>query len=69
MKNMTIGFRKHAHYYDGVLCRTVIARKPCGAAIRIQNVAIFQVFLKNGLHEGERIATPVCALARNDSVL
>ena len=26
MKNMTIGFRKHAHYYDGVLCRTVIAR-------------------------------------------
>ena len=24
--------------------------------IRFQNVAIFQVFLKNGLHEGERIA-------------
>ena len=40
----------------------VIARKPCDVAIRTSLV----IFLELQRLSGERIATPVCGLARND---
>ena len=51
--------------YDGsagIPTTTVIARKPCDVAICFLLGNMF----KTGTLQGERIAAPVCALARND---
>ena len=65
---MIIGFNKHVDFYERVPSCTVIARSEATWQSASQTLRFSERFRENDPCKGKRIAAPVCALARNDSV-